>query len=265
MACSANDVSSGTSPGSNGAARRSPQRDQHADHRRRGRRAGRRRSIRTPGDPVPSADLPADPASTAVRLSTTSRRSGSRPVETAAGRARPVRLGADDEVAVGRGRAPAPGASRPTSVSSSVRWAISPSASSSLAPDSSSFRISADASSHCCRSLPCSNRSALCTAIPAAAARASTRTSSSRGELPAAVLLGQVQVAEHRVARPGRAPRGRCASAGGAAGSRPTPSCLLRSASRSGRGPRMSWPSRPLPSGRRPIFGPGRLVQARRG
>ena len=87
-------------------------------------------------------------------------------------------------------------------VSSNVRWAISRSASSSVAPDSSSLRISADASSHCWRSWPCSNRSAFCTAIPAAVASASTTTSSSGGELPTAVLLGEVQVAEHGVAHP---------------------------------------------------------------
>ena len=46
-------------------------------------------------------------------------------------------------------------------------------------PGQQLVRISAEASSHCCRSRLCSNRSALCTAMPAAAARASTRISSS--------------------------------------------------------------------------------------
>ena len=69
-------------------------------------------------------------------------------------------------------------------VSSCARWAISPSASSSLAPASSSLRISAEASSHCWRSRPCSKRSALCTAMPAAVASAATTTSSSAVNSP---------------------------------------------------------------------------------
>ena len=106
----------------------------------------------------------------------------------------------------GPGRARSP--SHPTDVSSSVRRAIKPRASSSLAPDNNSLRISAEASNHRCRNRLCSNRSALCTAIPAAAARASTRTSSSavNSACPPSrtVLLGEVQVAEHRVTHPDR-------------------------------------------------------------
>ena len=198
-----------------------PQRDQNTDHHVVGvERHGDGRSVRRQTRDR-SADLPAIPPA---------RPCGSPRPHAEAGRARRDGGGRAPRSRTGRGprsrrragRAPAPGRVASDVVSSSVRWAISPSASSSLAPDSSSFRISADASSHCCRSRPCSNRSALCTAIPAAAARASTRISSSAVNSPAAVLLGQVQVAEHRVADPDRAPRGRCASAGGAAGSRPT-------------------------------------------
>lgn len=61
-----------------------------------------------------------------------------------------------------------------------TRWATGRRASSSVAPASSSVRISAVASNHRCRSRVCSYRSAFWVAIPAAATSASTTTSRRR-------------------------------------------------------------------------------------
>ena len=142
-----------------------------------------------------------------------------------------------------------------------MRCAISRSASSSVAPDSSSFRISADASSHCWRSRPCSNRSAFCTAIPAAAASASTTTSSSAVNSPPPFFSVRYRLPNTASPHPDRHPEESCASAGGSAGSRPTRRALLRSASRSGRSTDDQLAEQTLALRERPHPRPGLLVQ----
>ena len=88
------------------------------------------------------------------------------------------------------------------SISSSVRCAMRCRTSRSPAPVSSSPRISAEVSSHCWRTRVCSNRSEFCTAMPAAAASACDEHLVGGGEVAAAELLGEVEVAEHGVADP---------------------------------------------------------------
>ena len=198
VACSANDVSSGTSVDWNGcspaprSATSTPVMDS-CDCRGTATTGPNRAR-----DALSTSSSEADSLRTATRPSTTSRSSGwsaairsPSAVSSMPRRAATVKLpscAGPSTISVVSDR-----------VSSRVRCATRRSASSSPAPASSSARISPVASSHRCRSRVCSNRSAFCTATPAAAASASTTTSSAGVNSRSIDLLRQVQVAEDRI------------------------------------------------------------------